>query len=234
MFDKGPIVILGAMDGEIESFLNTFEIVGKQKWQDFTFYPGKLENRDILIARSGVGKILTAMVTQKIIDLFHPSAIIFTGIAGSINPELNIGDMLIGRDSVQHDFNATKFNFKLGEIPYTPYRFFKSDDFLYNKAMTFSSEKYKVIGGRILTGDQFISDKTSSMNSYLTDELHGDCVEMEGAAAALVANVNQIPHLIIRTISDKADGKDKINFRSLLKIASENSLKIVQHILNNI
>jgi len=234
MFDKGPIVILGAMDGEIKAFLKAFDIVGKQEWRGFTFYPGILENRNILIAKSGVGKILTAMVTQKIIDMFHPASIIFTGIAGAINSKLNIGDIVIGRDSIQHDFDATHFNFKRGEIPYTPYRIFKSDDFLYNSAMTFSGDNYKVTGGRILTGDQFVSDKMSSDYSYLSEELRGDCVEMEGAAAALVATVNNIPHLIIRTISDKANGSGNADFKSLLKIASENSLEIIQHILREI
>jgi len=231
---SGPIIILGAMDGEISAFLDDFQIIGKQKWNDFIFYPGKLEGKDIVVAKSGVGKVLSAIVTQKMIDLFAPSAIIFTGIAGALRDNLEIGDILIGEDSVQHDVNATLFNFKRGEIPYTSYRFIKSDPTLFHIALDFNNENIQIHKGRILTGDQFIKDSRSKEKSYMTQELMGDCVEMEGASVALVATVNQIPHLIIRTISDKAFNNGKTNFRKLMKTASENSLTIIKHILQNI
>jgi adenosylhomocysteine nucleosidase len=232
--EKGPVIILGAMDGEISAFLENFQILGKQQWKDFTFYPGKLVEKDIVVAKCGVGKVLSAMVTQKMIDLFFPSAIIFTGIAGAIQDHLEIGDILIGEDSVQHDVNATLFNFKRGEIPYTPYRFLKSDPELLHAALDYESQKHHIHKGRILTGDQFINDSRSKEKSYLTQELSGDCVEMEGASVALVATVNQIPHIIIRTISDRADKSSKTNFRKLMKDASANSLAIVKHILKKI
>ena len=174
------------------------------------------------------------MVTQKIIDLYDPSAIIFTGIAGSLNHDLEIGDILVGEDSIQHDVDATRFNFKRGEIPHTPYRFLKSDPALMGSALSFKSEKHKIYKGRMLTGDQFISYKNFNEKPYLIDELAGDCVEMEGGSVALVATVNDIPHILIRTISDKAHIKTKLNLREFLKVASENSLEMVKHILNNI
>lgn len=234
MRGKGPVLVLGALDGEISAFLENLQILGKQQWKDFTFYHGKLAEKEIVLAKSGVGKVLSAIVTQKMIDLFMPSAIIFTGTAGSLHSKIHLGDILIGEDSIQHDVDASMFNKKRGEIPYTPYRFFNSDAHLLQAALSYNDSKHKVYKGRVLTGDQFISYKNIEGKSYLTEELQGDCVEMEGASVALVAAVNEIPYLVIRTISDKAYKKMKINFREVVREASENSLGIVKHILNKI
>ena len=220
------------MDGEIKAFLDNFKILNKMQWKSFDFYLSKFGNNEIVITKTGVGKTLSAMVTQKLIDLFDPSAFIFTGIAGSLNNELNVGDILIGRDSIQHDMDSTHFNFKRGEIPQTSYRFFKSDNTLFQAAISYKSKDHKVIAGRVLTGDQFITESKSGHYSYLVNDLHGDCVEMEGASVALVSIVNNIPHIIIRTISDKADVNEKIDIREFLKTASDNSLQIVKHILS--
>lgn len=232
--NKGPVIILGALDGEISAFLEFFSLEKKLNWKEFTFYSGVYSDKNIIVAKCGVGKVLSALVTQKLIDLYDPSAIIFTGIAGSLNHDLEIGDILVGEDSIQHDVDATRFNFKRGEIPHTPYRFLKSDPDFMQAALSFKSEKHNVYKGRMLTGDQFISYKNFNEKPYLIDELAGDCVEMEGASVALVATVNDIPHLIIRTISDKAHIKTKVNIREFLNKASENSLEIVKHILKNI
>ena len=234
MNDKRPLIILGAMDEEISAFLQEAHIENELKWMDFTFYSCQLAERNIVIAKCGVGKVLAAMVTQKMIDLYTPSAIIFTGIAGALSSQLDIGDILVAQDSIQHDIDAIFLNFKRGEIPYTPYRFIKCDQNLISAALSYKSDKHKVLKGRVLTGDQFIADKHSPEKHYLTEELMGDCVEMEGSSVGLVATINQIPHIIIRTISDKADIEAKINFREFLKEASENSLKIVRHIIEKI
>lgn len=234
MTKKNPVLILGAMDGEIKGFLGAFENLEKHIWNDYVYYTATYQNRKIIISKTGVGKILASMVTQKMIDLFSPSLILCTGIAGSLNTKFGIGDVLIGNDAIQHDFDAGHFKFKRGEIPYTEYRFLKGDPTLINTALTIDSKRFKVETGRVLTGDQFIVRDDSEQYSYLTEELEGDCVEMEGAAVALVSTVNQIPHLIIRTISDKADSGKKVNIRGFLKQASENSLEIVIHLLNNI
>lgn len=234
MNKKGPVVILGALDGEISAFLKFFSLDREQKWNGFTFFSGSYSDRDIVVAKCGVGKVLAALVTQKLIDLFDPSSIILTGIAGSLNNDLEIGDILVGEDSIQHDVDATRFNFKRGEIPHTSYRFLKSDPTLMKLALSFKSKSNNVLKGRILSGDQFISYRNFKDKPYLIDELRGDCVEMEGASVALVATVNQIPHLLIRTISDKAYKKSNLNLREFLKAASENSLEMVKHILKNI
>lgn len=229
-----PIVLMGAMEGEVKAFHNALESTTIDEWNDFKFYKGTLNHKEVIVSRCGVGKVLSAMVTQKIIETYSPEAIIFTGIAGSLNDLLRPGDIIVARDSVQHDFDAMKFKFLRGEIPYSGYRFIGTDESLREKALAFESELGSVCSGRILTGDQFISDRTSPERAYLTDELKGDCIDMEGASVALVSTVNGIPHLLIRTISDMADGKNKVNLRELLPRVSENSLKMVLHIIETL
>lgn len=234
MSHKGPLILLGAMDEEIKAFLDYFDIEEKHQWNNSLFYSARFKEKHIIIAKTGVGKVLAAATAQKLIDTFNPSAIVFTGIAGSINANLKIGDILLGVDSVQHDFDARPLKFKLGEIPYTNYRFLACDENLMNIASTYKSSEHSVIKGRILTGDQFIAETGTKDYTYLTKELNGDCVEMEGAAVALVSTINHIPHLIIRTISDKAHKGAKMNFREFLKQASDNSLQIAKHILEKL
>ena len=154
-----------------------------------------------------------------------------TGIAGALNPSYHRGDVIVGKDCLQHDMDASLFGFRRGQIPYTDYRVVPSDKTLFNTAM--SCRRLNPKAGRILTGDQFITGSGDPTYSYLIDDLKGDAVEMEGAAAGLTALVNGLPFLLVRVISDKADGKAKGSYLKFLKSASEKSFELVEHILDN-
>ncbi len=225
------IAILGAMDGEIAEFVGSLERKSEERWTEFVFYRGLLESREVVVAKSGVGKTLSAMVTQKIIDQFSPKAILFTGVAGGISSKVEIGDTLIAEDCIQHDLDATALGFKRGEVPYLPYRVLPCDGNLIEAASFCIPAEGKTVRGRVLTGDQFITSRDLPSHRYLVDELKGDAVEMEGASAGLVATVNKVPFLLIRTISDKADANAHTDFHSFLPRASKNSLHFVRHIL---
>ena len=228
------IAVLGAMDGEIAEFLNHTEGMTQLEWRGFRFYLGKLEGKDVLVAKSGVGKVLSALFTQRLIDQFQPESIIFTGLAGGLSECTDIGDTVIGKDCLQHDFDVTALGFKRGEIPYSPYHIIKADSRLVEIAAAHEPLKGKVIVGRIITGDQFLTCSSFASHRYLVDELSGDAVEMEGASVGLVATVNEIPFVIIRTISDKTNEKAHVDFRKFLPIASQNSYLFVKHILQNL
>ena len=227
----GMIAILGAMDGEIQEFLGVLDRKSEVLWTEFVFYRGLLESKEVVVAKSGVGKTLSAMVTQRIIDEFAPRAILFTGLAGGISPRLEIGDTLIAEDCIQHDLDATALGFKRGEIPFTSHRIIPCDRTLVEAASFCIPAEGKMVRGRVLTGDQFITQKDLASHRYLVDELKGDAVEMEGASVGLVATVNKVPFLLIRTISDKADSHAKVDFHTFLPKASKNSLHFVRHIL---
>jgi adenosylhomocysteine nucleosidase/adenosylhomocysteine/aminodeoxyfutalosine nucleosidase len=225
------IAIFGAMDGEIAEFIGSLERKNEEKWIDFVFHTGMLEDREVVVTKSGVGKTLAAMAAQRVIDVYKPRAIFFTGLAGGISDRLEIGDTLVAEDCIQHDIDATALGFKRGEIPYSPYRVLSCDKALVDAASFCIPEEGKTVRGRVLTGDQFITKRDLASHRYLLDELKGDAVDMEGASIGLVAAVNKIPFVIIRTISDKADSNAKVDFHSFLPKASRNSLLFVRHVL---
>jgi len=222
------------MDSEIKGFIRHATRIRKTIWNKIVFYEGVLERKRVVIVKSGLGKVFAAVVCQKLIDLFKPSKIIFTGVAGGINSRLNIADVIISKDCMYHDLDCTAMGIKRGQIPFTKFRFFKADPKLRKLALKTRIEKHKIISGRILTGDQFLTKTKIKTHSYLKKELKGDCVEMEGAAVAHVCTINKIPFLIVRTLSDKADSSAKIDFKKFLPVAAKNSFLVVRTILKNL
>ena len=199
-------------------------------WNDREFITGELFGREVVAVQTGVGKVLAAAVTQRMIDRFNPDAIIMSGIAGSINPDLHRGDLVIGVESIQHDFDSTSFGFKRGEIPYTDYHIIPSDKRLVEIALSWG---HGVKTGRVLTGDQFIDRAHTPEYSYLREEMAGDLVEMEGAAAGLTALINRVPFLLIRAVSDNADGEAKGSYKKFLNKAAEKSFSLIEHVLRS-
>ncbi|NMC51689.1 5'-methylthioadenosine/adenosylhomocysteine nucleosidase [Candidatus Kuenenbacteria bacterium] len=230
----GLIGIIGAMDEEINEYLALAENLRGEKWQGFEFYLGQIAGKNVLIAKSGLGKVFAALVCQKIINTYGPQKIIFTGLAGALNKNLEIGDVVVSRDCMYHDMEAEALGYSRGAIPYTDYKIFAADENLKKIALETQLPNNKVVEGRILTGDQFITRAKILEFSYLTDELQGDAVEMEGAAVAHVCTVNQIPFVIARTISDKADSEAGIDFNNFLGQAAKNSVQIIQTILSKL
>lgn len=225
------IVILGAMDSEIDEFLSALEAGQVIHWNGFTQHRGRLLGHDVLISKSGVGKVMAAMVTQHLIQTYQPSAVLFTGLAGSLRSHIDVGDTLLAVDLVQHDLETSGLGLPRGQVPFSDYRFLASDPILLAVAAGFVPLRGVVHQGRICTGDQFITYREDSSHDYLTGELAGDGVEMEGASVALVCRVNDVPFLVARTISDRADGSAPVNFAAFLPQASRNSLALVQYLL---
>lgn len=228
------IVILGAMDSEISEFLSKLDSQQAIAWNGLTQYRGRLEGQEVLISKSGVGKVMSAMVTQHLIDAWHPRAVIFTGLAGSLRPHIDIGDTLLAADLVQHDLDAAGLGLPRGQIPFSDYRFMASNPVLLELAAGFTPSTGRLHQGRICTGDQFITHREMNSHAYLTEELDGDGVEMEGASVALVCSVNRVPFLVARTISDRADGSASVSFEAFLPQASRNSLEFLQFLLPKI
>ncbi len=228
------IGIIGAMDDEIQMYQEHLTNARAIKHNSFTFYTGTFHKHQVVLVKSGVGKVFAAMITQYLIDKFNVSSILFTGVGGSLNKSLKVGDVVIGTDSVHHDFDAIALGFKRGQISYTNYRFFKADARLRALALKAHIDNHKIMAGRILTGDQFFTQREKKKHKYLTAELKGDCIEMEGAAVAQVCVMNKIPHLIIRTVSDQANGTAVKDYNTFKHLVAHNSFKIVHHILHNL
>jgi 5'-methylthioadenosine/S-adenosylhomocysteine nucleosidase len=228
------IAVLGAMKGEIRELVAALDGPAERTWRDFVFYTGRLDGRELVVARSGVGKTMSAMLAQRLIDEFEPEAVIFTGLAGGLGARVEVGDMLVARDCLQHDLDATVFGFKRGEVPYTGRRILACDPGLLQAAASFRPASGKLVVGRVLTGDQFINRPVFESHRYLVDELAGDAVEMEGASVGLVAAVNGLPFLLVRTISDRADGTAQVDLKSYMRFAARNSLACVRHVFSKL
>lgn len=228
------VLLLGALDEEIAELREAITAETKETWRGFSFWRGRIEGREVVLAKTGVGKSLSALVTQHLVDRFTPTEILFCGIAGSLTPTLEIGDLLVARDCLQHDMDARPVGFPLGQIPFTPFRVLTCDGSLVEAALSFTPAGYRVISGRVLTGDQFLTSSDRASHRYLTEELAGDAVEMEGASVALVAAVNEIPFLLVRAISDRADGGAPRSFNRFLTLAARRTFDIILHVLRSI
>jgi 5'-methylthioadenosine/S-adenosylhomocysteine nucleosidase len=230
----GPIGIMGAMDEEITEFLAHAELIERTEWHGFTFYRIRMEGRNAVLVKSGIGKVFSALVSQHLIDLYAPSALIFTGVAGSLNPAYDIGDVVISRDCIQHDVDGRALGFARGTLLYTDLKVFGADPVLAAAALSAVAEGHRIHSGRILTGDQFMTRDEIDHHRYLIEELRGDAVEMEGGAMAQVCAVNGVPFVVVRTISDKADGDAVQDFNRFLPVIARNSFAIVRHILSRL
>lgn len=198
--------IIGAMDEEVAKLKEQMSDVIVDVTAGMEFYHGLLMGKEVVVVRSGIGKVNAAMCTQILADRYQVSGIINTGIAGSLKNEINIGDIVLSSDTVQHDMDATGFGYPMGQIPRVDTFAFAADPGLLQLAKECCEEvnsDIKVYIGRVVSGDQFVSDKTKK--EWLSQTFEGYCTEMEGAAIAQAAYLNQIPFLIVRAISDKAD-----------------------------
>lgn len=229
------IGIIGAMEQEVAKI--------KEKMQDVTitskacmdFYEGALEGKKVVVVRSGIGKVNAGMCTQILADVFGVEAVINTGIAGSLNNDVNIGDIVLSTDVLHHDMDATGFGYKKGQIPQMDEFSFPADENLRKLAAKVCQEvnpEISVFEGRICSGDQFISDK--GVKDAIISEFGGFAVEMEGAAIGQVAYLNHIPFLVVRAISDKADGSANMDYAEFEMAAIEHSVKLTVRMIQEL
>ena len=228
------LLILCAMKDEVSEIMKMVKIKECFTVFGMEYCRGTIGSTEVVTGMTGVGKVMSAIVTQKLSDMFCPEGIIFAGIAGAVNPRINIGDIVVSADCMQHDMDASSVGFEIGEIPYTGIRILNADPRLLSAVKSYKSSGIKLITGRILTGDQFISTASAEKRELLSVKLGGDAVEMEGAAAAFAASINNIPFLIVRIISDKADGNAPSDFKQFLNRSSVLIADIIQHILDNL
>lgn len=220
--------IIGAMAEEVANLKAQMENVKIYTAAKMDFYEGKLKGKDVVVVRSGIGKVNAAVCSQILVDQYHVTGIINTGIAGSLRNQINIGDIVLSKDTLQHDMDATGFGYQVGQIPQMEVSVFEGDENMLRIAEECCKQEIPEIGvhvGRVVSGDQFVSDREKK--NWLLETFQGYCTEMEGAAIAQTAYLNQIPFLIIRAISDKADDSAKMDYAEFEAKAIEHSVKLV-------
>lgn len=226
------IGIIGAMELEVETLKSKMAVKNTTKKAGMEFYEGTLNGIDVVIVRSGVGKVNAGICTQILADLFQVTNVINTGVAGSLDAKINIGDIVVSTDVCYHDVDATVFGYQLGEVPQLGTVSFPADEKmaeLAKKVCNQVNSEIKVFSGRVVSGDQFICDK--EVKDKIISNFQALCTEMEGAAIAQAAYLNQIPFVILRAISDKADNSAEMDYPTFEKKAAEHCAKLVEEFI---
>lgn len=227
--EKNKIGIIGAMDTELEALKQAALISKTGQVAGMEFCQGILEGKEVVIVKCGMGKVNAGICANTLINDFGCGRVINTGVAGSLDNRIDIGDIVISVDAVQHDFTVEAIGFKRGEIPYTGLYAFPADETMRQAAVRAAGEaasEIKVFEGRVCSGDQFIS--TAAQKEEIISHFGGLCCEMEGAAVAQVCYLNDTPFVIIRAISDKEDGSQHVEFEVFQEAAAANCAKIVR------
>ena len=224
--------IIAAMQEEMVEIKNIMSNVEENKIYELAFIKGKINECEVVLVEAGVGKVNAARVTQILIDNFKIDAIINIGSAASANSEIDIGDIVIGKKLIQHDFDITAFGHPKGYISNIG-EYVESDNNLIVKMEQIISKienkDFKIKIGTIVSGDIFCTSQ--QMKEKIRNKFNADAIEMEGAAIAQVCKLDNVPFIIIRSISDKPDGSNNITFEQFLEKASKRCAQIIQHYL---
>ncbi len=228
------IAILGAMREEIAPILSEYNYK-ESKYANNTFYFIDYAGHELIVANSKIGKVNAALTATVMIEKYKAECLIFTGSAGSLNPNLKIGDLLIAKELVQHDVDITAFGHQPGYVPDTSV-FIKTNEKLNEIAKKVARDlDLNILEGIVATADQFVCDENKKQ--WIKDTFNADAVEMEGAGVALICESLNIPCVILRAISDDASGNAEVSFDEFLELAAKNSarfaLKMCEYLFKN-
>ncbi len=224
--------IIVAMQEELEEILNIMNNIEEKEIYEISFISGKIEDTEVVVVKSGVGKVNAARTTQILIDKLNVKSVINVGSAGALNPFLNIGDIVIADKLIQHDFDITAFDHDKGYITGVGDYIYSNDELvkkLQNTVNKIENKAYKVITGVIASGDIFCTD--INMKNKIYSKFNAECVEMEGAAIAQVCYLDKIPFVVLRSISDSPNGNNAIVFDEFVKLASKRCAEILKEFL---
>lgn len=232
---KEIIGIIGAMDVEVNALKEAANITKTTKIAEMDFCEGKLGERDVVIVKCGMGKVNAGICAHTLINGFDCTKIINTGVAGSLDNQIDIGDIVVSTDAVQHDYNVEAIGFKKGEIPYTGLTAFPADEACRKEAVVAvekTAPNIHVFEGRVCSGDQFIS--TKEQKEKIISDFGGMCCEMEGAAIAQTCYLNNTPFVVIRAISDKPDETEIVEYKVFEAKAAARCAEIVRYMVGNL
>ena len=226
------LAIMGAMEEEIEPLLAHFDNVNVVEFANNKYYEVNYKGLDIVVAYSKIGKVFASLTATTMIQKFACDTLLFSGVAGGINPELKIGDLIIADKLCQHDLDITAFGHPNGFVPGGKV-FVETTESLRNIAKKVASENnLKVIEGTIATGDQFVH--STERKDFIQSTFNADALEMEGASVAVVCDALNVPFFILRAISDTADMDAGFDFDEFLKSSAKNSADYLIKIVNEL
>lgn len=228
---SGTVGIIGAMDVEVE--LLKEKLINRQDRtiSGITFSSGLLGEKNVVIAKCGIGKVFAAVCTQTMILEFNAKIIINTGVGGTLTDKLSIGDTAVSSALVQHDMDTTAIGDPAGLVSGINKIYFEADSDIVKKAVTAVEEQgIKCLCGVIASGDTFVASKEKKQE--IKEKFNAIVCEMEGASVAHTAFINGVPFVVIRAISDSADGSADIDYPTFVKRAAQNSASVTEKLVS--
>lgn len=221
------IAIIGAMEEEVTLLRDHIEDRTQETVAGCEFTFGKIKGVDVILLRSGIGKVNAAMSTTILLEKYKPDYIINTGSAGGLNPNLNVGDAVISSEVRHHDVDVTAFDYEYGQVPQLPAAFLADEKLMaIAEAAANEMDHFQIVRGLIVTGDSFMED--SERVAFIQTKFRDiQAVEMEAAAIAQVAYRFSVPFVIIRSLSDIAGKQSEISFDQFIDKAATNSATLV-------
>ena len=226
------IGIIGAMEEEVAALKEDMIVEETVEQASMMFCKGQLCGKDVVVVRSGIGKVNAGICAQILVDRFHVDTLINTGIAGSLDARIDIGDLVISTDALHHDMDAVNFGYEPGQIPRMNVLAFPADEELVKKAVEANKKanpEIHTFTGRVASGDQFIA--AGDVKDKIAESFHPLCVEMEGAGIAQAAYLNKVSYVIIRAISDKADNSATMDYPTFEKQAIAHSVRLMKELV---
>lgn len=221
------IGIIGAMDEEISVISSEIKNLTVYDINNMKFYKGKIYGKDIVLVKSGIGMVNASITTTLMFKEFGVDKILFSGVAGSLNRNVNVGDVVIGDSLLEYLFDATEFGYEIGTIPRMDTSIFRSD-ILLNKIKNILKND-NIYYGKILSGDKFVSNL--SEKEKLGEKFNALAVDMESASVAHCAHVLGIEFAIIRSISDSLNSSSVMEYTEFVNLAANNSKNVILKIL---
>ena len=222
--------IIGAMTVEVALLKENMENMAVSTHAGMEFCEGRLCGMDAVVVQCGVGKVNAAMCAQILCSVFGVTHLVNTGIAGSLNADLDIGDLVVSRDAMYHDFDCVHFGYEMGKVPGMDVVAFPADaammDLAFAAAEAVNPGHTKV--GRVASGDLFVAQK--AVKNAIIEKTGAFCTEMEGAAIAQTAYRNQVPFVILRAISDKADDSAEMDYPTFEAIAAKRCANVAMNL----
>jgi adenosylhomocysteine nucleosidase len=228
------IAIIGAMEEEVTILRDKIEEREETVIANCEFSKGRLNGADVILLKSGIGKVNAAMSTAILLERFRPDYVINTGSAGGFLSTLNVGDVIISNEVVHHDVDVTAFGYEYGQVPGMPARY-KADETLVKIAEQNAKQikDIQVVTGLIATGDSFMNDPARV--EFVRGKFPDLCaVEMEAAAIAQVCTQFAVPFVIIRALSDIAGKESDVSFEQFLDTAAKHSADLVLSIVSSL
>ena len=232
--NQTKIGIIGALEEEVAFLKEEMNDIKITTIAGMNFFEGKINGNKVIVVQSDMGKVNAAICSQTLINTFGANRIINTGVAGSLDAKIDIGDIVVSTDAIEHDFDLTPLGYAPGQVYNNGVVAFVADENMRKHVVKAAKEctpEIHIFEGRICSGDQFIASK--EQKQAIISKFGGLCCEMEGGAIAQVCYINKTPFIIIRAISDKADDLEEMSYEKFKKDVATRSAKIISYMVTH-